>query len=258
MRVKLSRRMKQLLLAGADVLCAVLSAVLAFFLIEFYVNTMNSFYLLTTASYIVVYLIAAVLLHVYAKINRYFGFREALEVLLANFAGLIGSFLISRYAFSVVSFRFIVLLFFFMTIFSIAMRIGWRLISDEKLAQKSSRRPVEADRVLLVGAGEGGHIFIERFRNRSYNIVGFVDADPEKHNTYLAHVPILGTPDDIPRIVREYQVQMIIITAPSMPAAQKEHVLELANEVDVPVRQMPNVETALISRMEGRSEEHNV
>ena len=249
MKVRLSRRTKQLVLAGSDVLCAVIGALLSFFLIESYVNTREGFYAITTLTYLATYLISAFSLHVYAKINRYFGIREAADILLANTIALIVSLLVTLVAYPDVSLRFFLLIFFFMTISTIATRIGWRLISEDKMAQKSSRRPVEADRVLLVGAGEGGHIFIERFRNRSYNIVGFVDSDPEKKNTYLAHVPVLGTPDEIPRIVREEDVQMIIITAPSMPPDQKEYVIELANGVDVPVRQMPNVETALIRRI---------
>ena len=253
--MNMTRRAKQLVLLLSDVACSVISSVLAFFLIRIYVNTDEYFYFITTLTYLLTYVIIAYLRHAYAKINRYFGLREAADVLQANLVALLVSALVAFLVFPDVSLRYFFLLFFFMTIFTIASRIAWRLYSEEKMAQRSSRRPVAADHVLLVGAGEGGNIFIERFRNRSYNIVGFVDSDPEKLHTYLAHVPVLGTPEDIPEIIEEYNVQMVIITAPSMKPEEKERILELANSMNVPVRQMPNVESALIRRVGPQVEE---
>lgn len=203
MKLKISRRGKQLILVLSDVMGALLSAVLAFLLINKYVNMLDTFYYVETLIYTAVFIVTAYFRHAYSKINRYFGIREVGDILLCNVAAFAVATIAGFILFDDLSLRFLFLVLFFASIFTTATRMGWRLYQEEILSRKSTRRPVKADRVLLVGAGEGGNIFVERFRNQTYNIVGFVDSDKEKQNTYLAQIPVIGTPEDIPSIVEE-------------------------------------------------------
>ncbi|MFC1960835.1 polysaccharide biosynthesis protein [Chloroflexota bacterium] len=73
-------------------------------------------------------------------------------------------------------------------------------------------------RVLVVGAGEAGQMFVWRLKHRwsqvnntLYEVVGFVDDDPDKHNLYIEGSRVLGSSEDIPRLVALHGVDLIVI-----------------------------------------------
>jgi exopolysaccharide biosynthesis polyprenyl glycosylphosphotransferase len=73
-------------------------------------------------------------------------------------------------------------------------------------------------RCLIVGAGECGtkvmdHIF--GHPEIGFDLIGFVDDDPSKHN--VSSVPVLGNLKDIPKLIREYNIEEVFLAIPSLP-----------------------------------------
>lgn len=67
-----------------------------------------------------------------------------------------------------------------------------------------------ASHVLIVGAGEIGQAFDRHLRTHSYlgkRVCGFVDADPQASPLWL------GTPDDLPRLLKEHFIDEIYFTS---------------------------------------------
>ena len=60
----------------------------------------------------------------------------------------------------------------------------------------------EKVRTLVVGFGDGGNVFVRGIQKNpsEIDIVGIVDADPNKQHSLLYNIPVLGAEDDIPRI----------------------------------------------------------
>ena len=56
---------------------------------------------------------------------------------------------------------------------------------------------------------------MQRSRMLGYTPIGFVDDDPRKRNTRILGVRVLGTIDDLPRIVRDYKPDEVLIAIPS-------------------------------------------
>lgn len=74
-------------------------------------------------------------------------------------------------------------------------------------------------RVLIVGAGDAGAMIARELQNRYFDqkkLVGFVDDAENKHNRMIYGVKVLGTRNDIHRIVEQHQVNEIIIAMPSI------------------------------------------
>lgn len=63
-------------------------------------------------------------------------------------------------------------------------------------------------RVLIVGAGEVGHLLARNLHGAGYEIVGFVDDEME---CTISGLRVVGSRADVERIVQEYQVDEVII-----------------------------------------------
>ena len=72
--------------------------------------------------------------------------------------------------------------------------------------------------VLLVGAGSAGTRIGREIRQRpetSMELVGFLDDDPATMGLTIASTRILGGVEDLPLVVREHQIDEILITMPA-------------------------------------------
>ena len=117
--------------------------------------------------------------------------------------------------------------------------------------QQETQRPTAArngagstgDRpALIVGAGDAGAMAArEMLRNPQlgYNLVGFLDDDPDKLGLRVHGLPVLGALADLPRCVQEYQVRQVLIAMPAAPGAAVRRVVELAQDAAVEIRTLP-------------------
>lgn len=241
----MSRKTKKLILMLNDLVCVGIGALLIVYLIKYYVATDFGHYSIVTGIYYLIYVLAGLYFHNFSALVRFFGLRDAQEVVVANLIAGAGAFIVGTILFTVISHRYLFLLLLFATVGMILTRVIWRLYIDRKNGVKMAED--EATRLLIVGAGQAGNLFIENFSKHpeKYAIIGAVDNDPQKQNIYIKGVPILGTLEDIPQIVDNKRIDMITITAPSMPAEVVEQVVRIGNDLDITVNQMPEVERVL-------------
>lgn len=114
-------------------------------------------------------------------------------------------------------------------------RLGWRLLRDYIIKQKNS----QGKNTLIIGAGDGGAMVArELLNNSSLNLtpVGFIDDSPFKQNLTVYGVPVLGRRRDIPRIVKEYQVEEIIIAIPSANGRTIREIMDICRQTQARVR----------------------
>ncbi|MBU4212455.1 MAG: polysaccharide biosynthesis protein [Verrucomicrobia bacterium] len=98
--------------------------------------------------------------------------------------------------------------------------------------------------VLIVGAGDAGTVIAREMRSsRHINIdpVGFVDDDPNKHKKSIHGLPVLGTRKDIPRLIKQYDVEEVVIAIPTAPGNVIREIRTLCEAAGVPSRTMPGM-----------------
>ncbi|MEA3459312.1 MAG: hypothetical protein U9R11_01300, partial [Chloroflexota bacterium] len=96
------------------------------------------------------------------------------------------------------------------------------LLSLARLARRGvwhwlRRKGIGVDRVLIVGAGEVGRTIMRNIVARpelGYRVVGFVDDDPIKGGKDIGRFRALGPIDNLPRLIREEEVNEVIVTLP--------------------------------------------
>ncbi|NLW07823.1 MAG: polysaccharide biosynthesis protein, partial [Clostridia bacterium] len=102
---------------------------------------------------------------------------------------------------------------------------------------------------LIVGAGDAGAMVAREFRNYVSGNgnggealpIGFVDDDPGKQGTRLYGLPVLGTREDIPRLVEEYNVAEIIIAMPSVKGRVVREIVEICQGTGAKLRTLPGI-----------------
>ena len=88
------------------------------------------------------------------------------------------------------------------------------------------RRGLAQLRVLLIGAGDTAQAIVERMGytpKYGYRAVGFLD-DNEPVGRVIAGVPVLGAARDLERVLRQFDVDEVLI---ALPGASHEEILEL-------------------------------
>jgi FlaA1/EpsC-like NDP-sugar epimerase len=96
----------------------------------------------------------------------------------------------------------------------------------------------DARSVLIVGAGDGGHLLLNELRKSpelGYRPVGFVDDDPKKKGL------VLGTTDDLEEVLDDVEPDEVLIAIPSAPGTLRAKVVSACRPRNITVRTMPTV-----------------
>jgi FlaA1/EpsC-like NDP-sugar epimerase len=99
-----------------------------------------------------------------------------------------------------------------------------------------------AREVLIVGAGNGGQqVAFELRRNPELRSapIGFLDDDPRKQGIRVAGHKVLGTTDELQRVLDDAQPNEVIIAIPSAPGILRQRVVTACRERGIPVRTLP-------------------
>ena len=76
----------------------------------------------------------------------------------------------------------------------------------------------QSSNVLIVGAGKAGLLLLTELNQpkyKNYQVVGFIDDDPEKLGTKIETLFVLGNTEQIPEIVEKFEIGLSIIAIPS-------------------------------------------
>ncbi|HFI0442790.1 TPA: polysaccharide biosynthesis protein [Streptococcus suis] len=238
----MSRSIKRIILLGFDLMSLILSFVLSKLFLGVIIDLPNEQLKVGFVLVTIVYLALSIYLKVFSLITRYTDyeslFKIGLSVAMAYGFLLLSSF----YLWQTFSYRFILTSSILTFVLMVVPRLTWRAIHDRKSKSKSNtRRPV---RTLVVGAGDGGQLFINTVieRKLDFDLVGIVDADPSKLNSYIRNVKVIGNRTDIPALVKDLEIEQVTIAIPSLPGKERESLVEICNSVNVKVNSMPSIE----------------
>lgn len=99
-------------------------------------------------------------------------------------------------------------------------------------------------RVLVVGAGAAGNMLVKEISNSDHlkkRVICIVDDDKSKAGSYLHGVKVAGKREDIPELVKKYNIDEIILAIPSAPAKEIKEVLDICKETGCVLRRLPGV-----------------
>jgi FlaA1/EpsC-like NDP-sugar epimerase len=124
----------------------------------------------------------------------------------------------------------------------VGVRVGTRALYERPLHAYRHRRGARS--VLIVGAGDGGRLLLrEILRNPGLGLrpVGFIDDDPRKRRARIDRIEVLGSTEDLPRVLEDVEPDEVLIAIPSAPGSLRARVVSACRSRGVPVRTMPTV-----------------
>lgn len=103
-------------------------------------------------------------------------------------------------------------------------------------------------RVMVVGAGEAGRMLIREIsvaKPRRSKVCCAIDDNRNKTGRMLDHVPIVGARNDIPAMVKKYDIDCIIVALPAAKANQKKKILEICKDTGCELKILPGISQIL-------------
>ena len=190
----------------------------------------------------IVYVAIAIRLKVFSLITRYTGTKTYVKIGGSLLCAYVFLLLFSTFIWKNFSYRFILVAFITSFVALIVPRLIWKYMHEQsKVQQASENQPI---RTLVVGAGDGGNLFINTVEEKKINIeiVGIIDQDPNKLGSFIRSYKVLGDRNDIPRLVEEFNVEQVTIAIPSLSGRDREAIVAICKSVGVPVNNMPSIE----------------
>jgi exopolysaccharide biosynthesis polyprenyl glycosylphosphotransferase len=135
------------------------------------------------------------------------------------------------------------LIFFYAGVL-ITILLGISRLGKRMVRNTLRRRGRGVDRLLIVGAGEVGRTVMRNVvahPSLGYQVVGFVDDDPEKGRTDIGRFSALGNTSNIPRLVKEMAIDEVIVTLPWMYHRKIVSIIAQCEREQVRVRIVPDI-----------------
>jgi exopolysaccharide biosynthesis polyprenyl glycosylphosphotransferase len=134
------------------------------------------------------------------------------------------------------------------------------MVFGRGLARALCRRsPVYRQSTVIVGAGDVGQLVARKLLQHpeyGVDVLGFVDARPKERRGELGHLAIFGTPEHLPEIVRELDVDRVVIAFSNGSSEEAVALVRSLRNSDVQIDVVPRLydvvgPTATMQTIEG-------
>jgi FlaA1/EpsC-like NDP-sugar epimerase len=125
------------------------------------------------------------------------------------------------------------------------MALGTFLIAGSRFAAKwvfwpvASRRTMDRPAIVIYGAGDAGMQLASSLRSSRF-IAGFLDDNPGLHRRDVAGIRVYP-PSHLPELVREYGVDDIILSIPSLSPVRRKEIVSSIGGRGLTIRSLPAI-----------------
>ena len=127
----------------------------------------------------------------------------------------------------------------------LAFVAGARMLARTLMERPTARGLVARGKeVIVVGAGDAAQLIIKELLKSpslGYTPIGLVDDDPRKKNLRVHNVRVLGTTEELPRILHENRPDEVLIAIPSASGDVRQRIVDITREAGVPVKTLPGI-----------------
>ena len=248
----MTRAKKRVILIIVDIILLSISQGISKFFLAKYVGITDLSFVSILMGIIILYLTFATLSNVFSTITRYTDYKTMFRVGGSILGAYSIVYIAEKIFYESTNSRYIVLSMLLSFLLVIASRLTWREIHE--FVQHPSAllgKKVDGTKTLVVGSGDGASLFIKTAQQKSKDlkIVAIVDDDKNKQNTYLHGVKVVGTTEQIPEIVGNYEVEQIVIAIPSLAPDDYERIVEYCQQTEVKVNAMPKYEQVITGKL---------
>jgi len=200
-----------------------------------YFNYYQSFVVCYALICIVIYFI----FRLYKFLWRFISYNELFRMIFANMCCFAFLLVLTLYTNMRMPISFYVGTFIMQVIFCVIIRFSYRAF----LFVKNEKKDEHCARVMLVGAGNAGHMILRDINvNHSCNenIVCVIDDNKNKWNRYIEGIRIVGGRNSIQEYVKKCKINKILIAIPSCNSEDLKSIIEICNMTTCDVKIIPS------------------
>lgn len=243
---KLNKAQKRLIWMIADLSIYLLAGLLSylFFLTLIDVPVVN--YAVYIASSFIIYLALSHFFQVSTRINRYSGIIDIILLFIISMLSSAIGGLLCTVILNVFSFRYTILSMIVSALGVVGIRTIWQMIYLSKY--RSGITQEEVRNIVLIGAGDGGSLFMNSYRRNkgNMNVIAILDSNPETKGQNIGGIPVIGDTSIIPELAAQHRNLEAIVAIPSLSPTDYERILQICNQNNVTVYKMPKVEDVIL------------
>lgn len=135
--------------------------------------------------------------------------------------------------------RVVFIIDWLLTLFLISFsRVILRVLQEYFQSFRSGKK------ILIFGAGSCAELFLREIRNNkdlNYKPIGFIDDDNRKKGRIIHGLAVLGGRDDFLRIVKERNIEELIIAVPSLAKEQCKDITEICYNLNIPCKSLTHI-----------------
>ena len=240
----LNKQQKQVFWGFFDIASMVLSIIVSYILFYGLINPAPVDYVIYTGLTFIFYQLMIGFWGLNASISRYSKITDFMKIFFGVTISSILSYIICYAFLPLFSIRFIVLFILLTTFLILLPRITWQLIYSRR---KKGNGAGEHRRTFLIGAGDGGALFMDSYQHPTSDLelVGILDDDEKKKGQKLGKIPVLGSYNELPELAKRYRVEKVIVAIPSLDPSEYERILQMCNQLNIKCFKMPKVESVV-------------
>ena len=240
----LNKQQKQVFWGFFDITSMVLSIIVSYILFYGLINPAPIDYVIYTGLTFLFYQLMIGFWGLNASISRYSKITDFMKIFFGVMISSILSYIICYAFLPLFSVRFIVLFILLTTFLILLPRITWQSIYSRR---KKGNGDGEHRRTFLIGAGDGGALFMDSYQHPTSDLelVGILDDDEKKKGQKLGKIPVLGSYNELPELAKRYRVEKVIVAIPSLDPSEYERILQMCNQLNIKCFKMPKVESVV-------------
>ncbi|MBI2814398.1 MAG: polysaccharide biosynthesis protein [Opitutae bacterium] len=181
----------------------------------------------------------------FGSLLTYFSVPDLMRIAAAMASANLVSYLL-RYGFNpgLMSPRGVVLIDFVLGVGALsAMRLGFRIYRERYLTGHSPNGKA-ARRIAVLGAGDAGAEFVRETQAKpslGLRPVFFLDDDWKKHGHSIHGISVLGAPEEIARLRKDYPIDACVLAMPSAPAKRLQEIYKVLTAEGLKVEIVPSM-----------------
>ena len=171
---------------------------------------------------------------------RYTGISDIADIVRATALGSLGFLVIERWLLGIKAFP--ITIYCLEALLATAGLCGVRLFSRILVQSvRSVWRGRSEKTAIIVGAGDAAERLLNDLPRCGYMAVGLVDDEPGKIGGRIHGVSVIGSIDDLPRLVRKRAVEEVLIAIPSATGRQMRRITALCEQSGARFRTVPGM-----------------
>ena len=234
-------KVRQCILLGIDICCILITFLLSIRLIGSEIDLEIKNIILPLFVCSILHIILFMRYGCYSSLWRYAGDEELLLIVGSSISYIFLCIIVHR----LIGYKYSILFYIVYAILIIAFTSGARIFYRTSRRMRAITQINEdISRVLLIGAGCAGNVVINEIKQNPQmkkRVIAVLDDDINKVGRRIHNIKILGTTDEIERIVVEENIDEIIIAIANVSKEEKRAIIKKCQKTKCKLKTLPGI-----------------